>query len=91
MLRPRRGERCHLSKRTRVPAEVVRMWGALDEDERDLVLLLIDALAEGLLEGDEVWDRYRTAVDALRPEIGFGTLTAEQVHESALHIAHRDL
>ena len=86
-MRPRRGDPVHPSEPNQVPAVVVQKWFMLDVDERELVLMMADELADGTLESEGAWRRYQSTVHALLPEVRLGEMSIDGVHAVAMHAA----
>lgn len=70
-----------------VPAAVAEKWFLLDMDERVLVLMMADELADGTLESEGAWRRYRATVNVLLPEVRVGEMSVDDVHAVAMHAA----
>lgn len=70
-----------------VPVELACAWVLLSPAERALSLLLVDAVADGLLDDPVLWDRYRAEVDGLLGALQAGEYTALQVHAAAMRSA----
>lgn len=72
-----------------IPAAVAEKWFLLDMDERVLVLMMADELADGTLESEGAWRRYQAAVHVLLPEVRVGQMSVDEVHAMAMHAATR--
>jgi hypothetical protein len=70
-----------------MPATVAERWLLLDMDERVLVLMMADELADGTLEGEGAWRRYQATVNILLPEVRVGEMSVDEVHAVAMHAA----
>ena len=72
-----------------IPATVAEKWFLLDVDERVLVLMMADELADGTLESEGAWRRYQATVHVLLPEVRVGEMSVDEVHAVAMHAATR--
>lgn len=70
-----------------IPATVAEKWFLLDTDERVLVLMMADELADGTLESEGAWRRYQATVHVLLPEVRVGEMSVDEVHAVAMHAA----
>ncbi len=70
-----------------VPPELAHVWALLSHQERVMAQLLVDAVADGLLDDPAAWDRYRAAMAEQLRSVRRGEQSALDAHAEAMRSA----